>query len=201
MAHLEGAELSADQIIGRTAAGHADRPGPPGAVRLEPATTSASSGCSTRSLPTCPARSTSRRSSATIPRRGPRSRASPAPTSRSAGWCSRSPTTPTATCRSCGSTRAGSSRAAGSYNPGKDKKENCSRLYHIRADRPRADPARRSPATSSASSACKDSITGDTLCDAAAPDPAGADRVPRDGHQHVDRAGQLGRQGEAGRDA
>ncbi len=34
-----------------------------------------------------------------------------------------------------------------------------------------------------------------------APDPAGTDRVPRDGHQHVDRAGELGRQGEAGRDA
>ena len=32
-----------------------------------------------------------------------------------------------------------------------------------------------------------------------APGPARADRVPRDGHQHVDRAGQLGRQGQARR--
>ena len=32
-----------------------------------------------------------------------------------------------------------------------------------------------------------------------APDPPGADRVPRDRHQHVDRARQLGRQGEARR--
>ncbi len=32
-----------------------------------------------------------------------------------------------------------------------------------------------------------------------APDPAGEDRVPRDGHQHVDRARQLGRQGQARR--
>ena len=30
-----------------------------------------------------------------------------------------------------------------------------------------------------------------------APAPAGEDRVPRDRHQHVDRAGELGRQGEA----
>ena len=85
------------------------------------------------------------------------------------------------------------------YNPGKDKKEVCSRLYHIRADdREQIQEAIAGDIVGIVG--LKDSVTGDTLCDAAAPDPAGADRVPRDGHQHVDRAGQLGRQGEAGGD-
>ena len=84
------------------------------------------------------------------------------------------------------------------YNPGKDKKENCSRLYHIRADeREKIEEAMAGDIVGVVG--LKDSVTGDTLCDAAAPDPAGEDRVPRDRHQHVDRAGQLGRQGEARR--
>ena len=121
-----------------------------------------------------------------------------APTSRSAAWSSRSPTTPTATCRSSaiysGTLKAGSRV----YNPGKDKKENCSRLYHIRADdrekvergrRRRHRRRRRPEGLGHRRHALR----------RRAPDPAGADRVPRDGHQHVDRAGQLGRQGEARR--
>ena len=85
------------------------------------------------------------------------------------------------------------------YNPGKDKKEICSRLYHIRADdREQIEEAldrrhrrhRRPQGVGHRRHALR----------RRAPDPAGADRVPRDGHQHVDRAGQLGRQGEARRD-
>jgi elongation factor G len=54
------------------------------------------------------------------------------------------------------------------YNPGKDKKEVCSRLYHIRADE------REQIQTATAGDivgivGLKDSVTGDTLCDGAAP--------------------------------
>ena len=54
------------------------------------------------------------------------------------------------------------------YNPGKDKKENCSRLYHIRAD----DREQISVAGSGdivGIVGLKDSVTGDTLCEAAHP--------------------------------
>ena len=85
------------------------------------------------------------------------------------------------------------------YNPGKDKKEVCSRLYHIRADdreqisggdRRRHRRHRRPERLGHGRHALRRST----------PDPARADRVSRDGHQHVDRARQLGRQGKAGRD-
>jgi elongation factor G len=54
------------------------------------------------------------------------------------------------------------------YNPGRDKKENCSRLYKIRADeRVQVDEA---PAGSIVGAVgLKESVTGDTLCDAAHP--------------------------------
>ncbi len=54
------------------------------------------------------------------------------------------------------------------YNPGKDKKENCSRLYHIRAD----DREQISEAITGdivGVVGLKDSVTGDTLCDASHP--------------------------------
>src|SRR5947209_5793324 len=54
------------------------------------------------------------------------------------------------------------------YNPGKDKKENCSRLYHIRADeREQIDQALAGDIVGVVG--LKDSVTGDTLCDAAHP--------------------------------
>jgi elongation factor G len=58
-----------------------------------------------------------------------------------------------------------SSRA---YNPGKDKKENCSRLYHIRADdREQITEAHAGDIVGVVG--LKESVTGDTLCDAAHP--------------------------------
>jgi elongation factor G len=54
------------------------------------------------------------------------------------------------------------------YNPGKDKKENCARLYHIRAD----DREQISEAIAGEIAGIvglKDSVTGDTLCDGAHP--------------------------------
>src|SRR3954453_19658245 len=54
------------------------------------------------------------------------------------------------------------------YNPGKDKKENCSRLYHIRADE-REKVAMVSAGDIVGVVGLKDSVTGDTLCDAAHP--------------------------------
>ncbi|MFI5453994.1 MAG: elongation factor G [Isosphaerales bacterium] len=54
------------------------------------------------------------------------------------------------------------------YNPGKDKKEVCSRLYHIRAD----DREQIREATTGdivGIVGLKDSVTGDTLCDGAHP--------------------------------
>jgi elongation factor G len=54
------------------------------------------------------------------------------------------------------------------YNPGKDKKENCSRLYHIRADeREKVDEAQAGDIVGVVG--LKDSVTGDTLCDASHP--------------------------------
>jgi elongation factor G len=54
------------------------------------------------------------------------------------------------------------------YNPGKDKKEICSRLYHIRADeREKVDEATAGDIVGIVG--LKDSVTGDTLCDAAHP--------------------------------
>ena len=54
------------------------------------------------------------------------------------------------------------------YNPGKDKKEICSRLYHIRADdREMLDEAHAGDIVGVVG--LKDSVTGDTLCDAAHP--------------------------------
>ncbi len=54
------------------------------------------------------------------------------------------------------------------YNPGKDKKENCSRLYHIRAD-DREQIAEAGTGDIVGIVGLKDSVTGDTLCDAAHP--------------------------------
>ncbi len=54
------------------------------------------------------------------------------------------------------------------YNPGKDKKENSSRLYHIRADdREQINVAGTGDIVGIVG--FKDSVTGDTLCDAAHP--------------------------------
>ncbi len=54
------------------------------------------------------------------------------------------------------------------YNPGKDKKEICSRLYHIRSDdREILDEAHAGDIVGVVG--LKDSVTGDTLCDAAQP--------------------------------
>jgi elongation factor G len=54
------------------------------------------------------------------------------------------------------------------YNPGKDKKEVCSRLYHIRADD--REQIQESIAGDIAGIVgLKDSVTGDTLCDGAHP--------------------------------
>jgi elongation factor G len=54
------------------------------------------------------------------------------------------------------------------YNPGKDRKENCSRLYHIRADdREQITEAQTGDIVGIVG--LKDSVTGDTLCDAAHP--------------------------------
>ncbi len=54
------------------------------------------------------------------------------------------------------------------YNPGKDKKENCSRLYHIRAD-DREQIAEALAGDIVGIVGLKDSVTGDTLCDATHP--------------------------------
>jgi elongation factor G len=54
------------------------------------------------------------------------------------------------------------------YNPGKDKKEICSRLYHIRADeREKVEVATAGDIVGVVG--LKESVTGDTLCDAAHP--------------------------------
>ena len=54
------------------------------------------------------------------------------------------------------------------YNPGKDKKEVCSRLYHIRADDREQIPEALAGDIAGIVG-LKDSVTGDTLCDAAHP--------------------------------
>jgi elongation factor G len=54
------------------------------------------------------------------------------------------------------------------FNPGRDKKENCSRLYHIRAD-DREQIAEATTGDIVGVVGFKDSYTGDTLCDATHP--------------------------------
>ena len=54
------------------------------------------------------------------------------------------------------------------YNPGKDKKEVCSRLYHIRADE-REQIQEATAGDIVGIVGLKDSVTGDTLCDGAHP--------------------------------
>jgi elongation factor G len=54
------------------------------------------------------------------------------------------------------------------YNPGKDKKENCSRLYHIRAD-DREQITEVLAGDIAGVVGLKESVTGDTLCDASQP--------------------------------
>ena len=54
------------------------------------------------------------------------------------------------------------------YNPGKDKKEICSRLYHIRAD-DREQITEAIAGDIAGIVGLKDSVTGDTLCDGAHP--------------------------------
>ena len=54
------------------------------------------------------------------------------------------------------------------YNPRKDKKENCSRLYHIRAD-DREQIGEAGTGDIVGIVGLKESVTGDTLCDAAHP--------------------------------
>ncbi|MDB5350605.1 MAG: translation elongation factor [Planctomycetota bacterium] len=64
-----------------------------------------------------------------------------------------------------GSLKAGGSRP---LNPRTDKKENCSRLYHIRADdREKVDEATAGDIVGVVG--LKDSVTGDTLCDPSHP--------------------------------
>ena len=67
-----------------------------------------------------------------------------------------------------GCIRGGSRPAAACYNPGKDKKENCSRLYHIRADEREQIPEALAGDIAGIVG-LKESVTGDTLCDAAQP--------------------------------
>ena len=139
MAHLEGGELTEEMIHAGAPPGHPDRPGAAGAVRVELQVRRRPAAARRGGRLPARARSTGRRSSATTPRRGPRSPASPTPTGPSAAWSSRSPTTPTATCRSSaiysGTLKAGTRV----YNPGRDKKENLlAALPHPRR-RPRED--------------------------------------------------------------
>ena len=88
--------------------------------------------------------------------------------SRSRAWSSRSPTTPhgdLSFVRIYSGTLKSGTRA---YNPGKDKKENCSRLYHIRAD-DREQISEAGTGDIVGIVGLKESVTGDTLCDAAHP--------------------------------
>ena len=93
------------------------------------------------------------------------------------------------------------SRKSRPYNPGRNVKELVSKIYHTHADpTDRQELPEAYAGDIVAVIGLKESITGDTLCDYAASDPAGADQVRRGGRQPVDRAGIVGRQGQAGID-
>ena len=85
-------------------------------------------------------------------------------------------------------------------NPGKDKKENVPQLWRIQADR-REQVDRCSAGDIIGIVGLRHSVTGDTLCDTQRPDPAGIDRLSRDGDLDGHRAGDLRRAQEAGRRA
>ena len=154
MAHLEGGRAGRGRHRRRPPPRHPDRPGPAGPLRLElqvrrrPAP--ARRG---RRLPAQPARQAAGRRPP--PQEGDRDRPQARP--RRAVLRprlqdhQRRPRRPLVRPDLLA---ARSSRARRVYNPGKDKKEICSRLYHIRADeREKIEEAR--PATSSASSASR----------------------------------------------
>ena len=83
--------------------------------------------------------------------------------------------------------------------PAADVKELVSKIYHTHADpKDRQELPEASAGDIVALIGLKDSITGDTLCDFAASDLAGTHQVRRGGRQPVDRAGVVGRQGQAG---
>ena len=158
-----GSRLDRRPDRGRAAACDLDRPGfPPRSCAVRAFATSAFSACWTQSPLTCPARSTSPLSSGTTPKKGPRSPASPTLTSRFAGWCSRSPMTPMATSRSCGSTRAVSSRAAASITQAKIRKRSAHGFITSGADDSRADHRSDHAGDIAGIVGLKDSVTGDT---------------------------------------
>ena len=150
-----------------------------------------------------PARSAAGRRHQSRRRRTRKRSASPTRRSRSAAWSSRSSPTRTATCSTSASTPARSRPTAGSATPA-----GTSRSWSASSTTSTPIPSaavrscrRRPPATSWPSSACKESITGDTLCDPQHPILLEPIHVRRGGRQPVDRAGVVGRQGQAGRRA
>ena len=85
--------------------------------------------------------------------------------------------------------RAGCKANTRAYNPGKDKKENVSQLWHVQADRrEQVDAVEAGDIVGIIG--LRHSVTGDTLCDAKRADPAGIDRISRDGHLDGHRAGE-----------
>ena len=198
MAHLEGAELTEAMIVAAPAAGDADRPGPAGPLRLElqvrrrPA--AAGRG---RRLPAQPARQAAGRRPP--PQEGDRGHA-PAEPRRAVlrpglQDHQRRPRRPVLRPHLLGraeggqprlqprhATRRRTARGSTTSTPTTARRSSeADGRRHRRRRRPEGVGHRRHALRRRA------------------PDPAGEDRVPRDRHQHVDRAGQLGRQGEARR--
>ena len=127
--------------------------------------------------------------------------AKPDPASRSAAWCSRCCRTRRATCTGCGSIRARSKPNSRVLNPGKDKKENVAQLWHIHATK-KEEQVERGPGGRHRRRhrPARLDHRRHALRHPRA-DPAGVDRVPRDGHLDGHRAGEHRRPQEAGRHA
>ncbi len=150
MAHLDGAELTEEMI--RAALRRATLPAGRSRCCAGPASSMwGCSGCSMRWSRTCRARSTGRRSSGIIPRRGPSWTRKPSPQEPFSGLVFKITSDAhgdLSFVRVYSGTLKAGTRA---YNPGKEKKENCSRLYHIRADDREQIDRGDAPATSWAS--------------------------------------------------
>ena len=112
-------------------------------------------------------------------------------TSRSAAWCSRSTADKHGDLHwvrvYSGDAQGQQPRAA---TRARTRRKTSPQLWHIHADQDAEQVDSAAAGDIVGVIGLRHSITGDTLCDTQRPDPAGDDRVSRDGHLDGDRAGE-----------
>ena len=194
---LDEAELPTAMLKAALRKAHADRPRSRRSSAARRSSTSASSGCSTRCSPTCPSPLEVADRRPPLPRRGTEAIVR-SPTTRRAvrGLVFKITTDP----RRRPLVRPRLLRDAGGRLEGPQRHDRAhgARRRLLTSTPTTARRSRRStPATSSAPSASRRSSPATRSATPTHPILLENDRLPRDGHQHVDRARRRGRQGEA----